>query len=48
MLFLQVGLRELAKIEQKPVEEFMSKHKTRLHKRVIREVTNKLEKGTKN
>lgn len=41
-------LRELSKSHPDPVIEFMDKYRNRLHKRVIREVTHKLEKGTKN
>lgn len=41
-------LRELAKVDSEPVEKFLSKHKSRLHPRVIREVTSKLETGKKN
>lgn len=44
---LSWALRELAKIYPEPVIEFMEKHKNRLHKRVIREVNNKLNFGVK-
>ena len=45
---LSWSLRELAKIEKDPVIEFVQKNEDRLHPRVLREVKNKLEKGTKN
>jgi len=45
---LSWALRELAKIEKEPVIEFIEKHKNELHSRVLREVKNKLETGTKN
>lgn len=45
---LSWALRELAKVDKKPVLEFIEKNKARLHKRVLREVTNKLSLGTKN
>lgn len=44
---LSWALRELAKIDRAPVEDFIAKHEKRLHPRVLREVRNKLEKGTK-
>lgn len=44
---LSWALRELAKVDKKPVIEFIGKHKDRLHKKVLREVMNKLEKGKK-
>jgi len=40
-------LRELAKIDTVPVEQFIEKYKSRLHPRVLREVKNKLETGRK-
>jgi 3-methyladenine DNA glycosylase AlkD len=45
---LSWSLRELAKVEKEPVAEFINKYKDRLHKKVVREVSNKLELGTKN
>ncbi|MCP4313356.1 MAG: DNA alkylation repair protein [Bacteroidetes bacterium] len=42
------ALRELAKIEKEPVAEFLERYKDRLHRKVIREVTAKLETGRKN
>lgn len=45
---LSWALRELAKIESKPVEDFLEKYKERLHRKVFREVTTKLETGKKN
>ncbi len=45
---LSWALRELAKIEKEPVIEFVDKYQDKLHKRVLREVKNKVEKGTKN
>lgn len=45
---LSWALRELSKRDKQSVIEFMAQYNKRLHKRVIREVTNKLEKGTKN
>lgn len=45
---LSWALRELAKIEKEPVIEFIKKYKNELHSRVLREVKNKLETGTKN
>jgi 3-methyladenine DNA glycosylase AlkD len=45
---LSWALRELSKVTKKPVEEFIENYKDRLHRRVLREVTCKLEKGTKN
>ena len=45
---LSWALRELAKREKELVRYFVEKYKDRMHKRVYREVTNKLEKGTKN
>jgi 3-methyladenine DNA glycosylase AlkD len=40
-------LRELAKIEKEPVIDFIQKNQNRLHKRVLREVKNKLDTGKK-
>jgi 3-methyladenine DNA glycosylase AlkD len=45
---LSWALRELAKIDKEPVNEFVNEYENRLHKRVLREVNNKLEKGFKN
>lgn len=45
---LSWALRELAKVDKEPVAEFILKYKDRLHKKVLREVTNKLETGKKN
>jgi 3-methyladenine DNA glycosylase AlkD len=45
---LSWALRELAKIEKEPVIEFVNKYENQLHKRVLREVINKLETGLKN
>jgi len=45
---LSWALRELAKIEKEPVIEFVNEYENRLHKKVLREVKNKLETGLKN
>jgi len=45
---LSWALRELAKIDKESVIEFINKYKDKLHKKVLREVTNKLETGLKN
>jgi 3-methyladenine DNA glycosylase AlkD len=45
---LSWALRELAKVDKKPVTEFIETYRYRLHKRVVREVMHKLEFGTKN
>ena len=45
---LSWALRELAKVEKQPVIEFIEEYRNRLNKKVLREVGNKLEKGTKN
>lgn len=45
---LSWALRELAKVSTAPVADFVEEHKENLHKRVLREVTNKLTLGTKN
>lgn len=45
---LSWALRELAKVEKDPVKKFVDQYKERLHKKVLREVTHKLEVGTKN
>ncbi len=45
---LSWALRELSKIERKPVEMFIKKHEANLHPRVLREVRHKLTVGTKN
>ena len=44
---LSWALRELAKNEKEPVAEFIDMYKERLHRKVIREVTTKLETGRK-
>jgi len=45
---LSWALRELAKVDKDPVIGFMEKYKNRLNRRVVREVTSKLETGRKN
>jgi 3-methyladenine DNA glycosylase AlkD len=45
---LSWALRELAKVDKDPVLDFMNKYRDRLHRRVVREVTSKLETGRKN
>jgi len=45
---LSWALRELAKIDKEPVHEFVIEYENRLHKKVLREVKNKLETGLKN
>jgi len=45
---LSWALRELAKIDKPPVISFINEHIDHLHKKVIREVTNKLNTGYKN
>ena len=45
---LSWALRELAKIDKEPVIEFVKENENRLHKKVLREVKNKLETGLKN
>ncbi len=45
---LSWALRELSKRDRNSVINFMGKHKSRLANRVIREVTHKLDFGTKN
>ena len=45
---LSWSLRELAKVEKQPVLEFIDKYKDQLHKKVLREVSNKIESGKKN
>jgi 3-methyladenine DNA glycosylase AlkD len=45
---LSWALRELAKVDKEPVVEFVNENENRLHKRVLREVKNKLETGLKN
>ncbi len=45
---LSWALRELAKIDKGSVVEFVNEFEDKLHKKVLREVRNKLEKGTKN
>jgi len=45
---LSWALRESAKINKEPVVEFIDKFENRLHKKVLREVKNKLETGLKN
>ena len=44
---LSWSLRELAKIDKEPVIEFINEYENRLHKKVLREVINKLETGLK-
>jgi 3-methyladenine DNA glycosylase AlkD len=44
---LSWALRELAKVDKDPVIDFIKMHKDKLHKRVLREVTHKLDFGTK-
>lgn len=41
-------LRELSEVNKESVIEFIDKNKDKLHSRVLREVNNKLVKGTKN
>lgn len=45
---LSWALRELSKSDKQVVEDFMKTYRSRLAGRVIREVTHKLETGTKN
>lgn len=45
---LSWALRELIKVDREPVIDFIDKYHDRLHKRVLREVNNKLETGRKN
>ncbi len=45
---LSWALRELAKVEKQAVIEFIENYKDKLHKKVLREVLNKIELGTKN
>jgi 3-methyladenine DNA glycosylase AlkD len=45
---LSWALRELAKIDKEPVAKFVNEFEDKLHKKVIREVKNKLVFGTKN
>lgn len=45
---LSWALRELAKIDKESVVEFVNEFESKLHKKVLREVRNKLEIGTKN
>ncbi len=45
---LSWALRELVKVDKLPVIEFINNNKHRLHKKVLREVANKIEIGTKN
>lgn len=42
------ALRELSKRNKEPVAQFIKKHQNQLHKKVIREVNNKLNIGKKN
>lgn len=44
---LSWALRELAKIDKKPVENFINKYEDMLHSRVLKEVKSKLETGRK-
>lgn len=41
------ALRELAKHDEKAVQDFLQKHQTELHKQVIREVEKKIQTGKK-
>jgi len=45
---LSWSLRELAKIDKEPVIKFVNEFENRLHKKILREVKNKLETGLKN
>jgi 3-methyladenine DNA glycosylase AlkD len=45
---LSWALRELAKIDKEPVIKFVNEFENRLHKKVLREVKNKVETGLKN
>lgn len=45
---LSWALRELAKIDKAPVIKFVNEYENHLHKKVLREVNNKLETGLKN
>lgn len=45
---LSWALRELAKRLPEPAIEFIERHKQRLHKKVYREVNNKIQTGNKN
>lgn len=45
---LSWALRELAKTDKNPVIEFINENENRLHKKVLREVKNKIETGLKN
>jgi 3-methyladenine DNA glycosylase AlkD len=45
---LSWALRELTKVDRDSVIHFIKKNKGKLHKRVLREVNNKLKFGTKN
>lgn len=45
---LSWALRELAKVDKEPVIKFIKKFEKKLNPRVLREVRNKLETGTKN
>ncbi len=45
---LSWALRELAKTDRKAVISFLDLHQDKLHKKVIREVNNKIETGLKN
>lgn len=45
---LSWALRELAKIDKIPVIQFVKENENRLHKKVLREVKNKIETGLKN
>jgi len=45
---LSWALRELAKIDKESVADFINEYEGKLHKKVLREVRNKLELGTKN
>lgn len=45
---LSWALRELSKFDREAVIEFIDKYESRMHKKVLREVSNKLETGLKN
>lgn len=44
---LSWALRELSKVDKNNVANFIEQHKNKLHKRVVREVNNKLTTGRK-
>lgn len=45
---LSWALRELYKVDPEPVVNFLAQNEGSLHSRVVREVNNKIQKGTKN